>query len=302
MDPIGEGEVTLLASEYAKVVRSLGLQPGEPLLILPNGDFFPDRFKADQTSIEGLVARLSGYAGLEDVAVGARLVGADAESCGDGSCGTGSCGTGPSLPGNGQTRALRSDGEWLLEVPAQELSDPIVLTARLATALSAIVWLESGRVEEVSAELAEVAAVSLGFGVLLLEASYLYRKSCGGPSVGRATRLDCRALSTLVCLFLAREGLTPKAARAELAVTQRALVDSAWLVIDESPTLVSALKNDLDRVAEGRFPLRNGGSWLGRLLGKRKGASREDEALAALERGASVDEIATLLGAEQQRR
>src|SRR5688572_22981512 len=98
MDPIAVGEVTLLAGHYAKVVGSLGVKPGEPLLILPNGDFFPDRFRGDQGSIEALVARLSGYAGLEDVAVGARLVGADSEGCADSSCGTGSCGTGPALP------------------------------------------------------------------------------------------------------------------------------------------------------------------------------------------------------------
>ena len=172
----------------------------------------------------------------------------------------------------------------------------MVLTARLSTALSAIVCVENEVAEDVGAELAETAAVALGFGVLVLEASYLYRKSCGGPSVGRATALDCRSLSALFCLYLAREGLAPRAARSELGATQRALIDSAWLVVDESPTLVGALKNDLDRVAAGRFPLRDGGSWLGRLLGKRKAANREDEALAALERGASVDEIATLLG------
>ena len=301
MDPIGEGEVTLLASEYAKVVRSLGVRTGDPLLILPNGDFFPDRFRGDQGSIEALVARLSGYAGL-DVAVGARLVGAEAEGCGEGSCGTGGCGTSPAPSSGGRTRTLRQDGEWLLEVPAQELADPIVLTARLASALSAVFWMESGEVNEVSAEHAEVAAVGLGFGVLLLEASYLYKKSCGGPSVGRATALDCRSLSVLFSLFLAREGLTPRAARAELGATQQALVDSAWLVVDESPTMVGALKNDLDRVAAGRFPLRDGRSWLGRLLGKRKAPNREDEALAALERGASVDELATLLGAGETRR
>jgi hypothetical protein len=301
LDPIGEGEVTLLAGEYAKVARSLGVRQGEPLLILPNGDFFPDRFRGDQGSIEALVARLTGYAGL-DVAVGARLVGAEAEGCGDGSCGTGGCGTGAALPSDARMRTLRQDGEWTIEVPAQELGDPIVLTARLASALAAITWLESGEVDEVSAQHAEVAAVTLGFGVLLLEASYLYRKSCGGPSVGRATALDCRSLSVLFSLFLAREGLTPRAARAELGATQQALLDSAWLLVDESPTLVGALKNDLDRVAAGRFPLRDGGSWLGRLFGKRKAASREDEALAALERGASVDELAALLGSGESRR
>jgi hypothetical protein len=295
VDPLGDGEVTLLARQYAKVLRSLGVRTGEPLLVLPNGDFFPDRFQGDQASIEALVARLSGYAGLE-ASVGARLVGEGPEGCGDNACGTGSCGPSKPAARTASTRIVRADNEWLLEVPAAELSDPIVLTARLASALSAIAWLERGDAEEVTPELAEVAAVALGFGVLLLEASYLYKKSCGGPQVGRATVLDCRSLSVLFCLFLAREKLSPRAARAELGATQRAVVDGAWLVVDESPTLATALQNDLDRVIAGRFLLRDGGSWLGRLFGKGKRANREDEALAALERGASVDEVAALLG------
>jgi hypothetical protein len=174
------------------------------------------------------------------------------------------------------------------------------MTARLSTALSAVMMLQTAESDEVGSALAETAAVSLGFGVLLLEASYLYRKSCGGPQIGRATSLDCRALSIMFCLFLAREGLTPRAARSELSATQRALVDSAWEIVGESPTLVSSLKSNLSRVASGRFPLRDGGSWLSRLWNKRR--SGEDEALAALERGASVDEIATLLGADASRR
>ena len=59
---------------------------------------------------------------------------------------------------------------------------------------------------------AELAALSLGFGVLLLEASYLYSKSCGGPSVQRATALQTDELSGLFALFLARaeeKGDTP---------------------------------------------------------------------------------------------
>ncbi len=63
-------------------------------------------------------------------------------------------------------------------------------------------------------ELAEATAVALGFGVLLLEASFLYRKSCGGPQVGRATALDHGSLSILLpTLSRARRALRARRER-----------------------------------------------------------------------------------------
>lgn len=306
VEPISPADVKPLAERYAELVQELGLKPGEPLLVLPNGDFFPDLFRGDQDSLERLVARLSGYAGLEETELEVRLRGAvEGESCGTGGCGSGACGTSSSDDGEG-LRLSRGENGFVLDVPAALLRDPIVLTSRLAVAVATLVFIEReafGSEANLTPELAEATAVALGFGVLLLEASYIYRKACGGPQVGRATALDHRALSILFCLFLAREKLSPSAARKELGATQRASVGEAWALIEESPTLVSGLREDLSRIAAGRFSIGDGGSFFTRLIERFKPRPRpEDAALEALERGASVDEVAELLGASSGRR
>ena len=136
----------------------------------------------------------------------------------------------------------------------------------------------------------------------MLEASYLYSKSCGGPSVQRATALGTDDLAGLFALFLAREGHAPKAALSELGTTQRAAVKEAWELARESPALVERLKSDPERVARGDFSLRDGGSFLSKLFGRPKrpktasASDREAAALRALERGASVEELEDLLG------
>jgi hypothetical protein len=108
-------------------------------------------------------------------------------------------------------------------------------------------------------------------------------------------------LATLFALFLAREEHPLKGALAELGTTQRAVVKEAWVLIDESPGLVSLLKSDPERVARGNFSLRDGVSFLSKLFGRKKRtqatpAEREAAALSALERGATVEELEDLLG------
>jgi hypothetical protein len=73
--------------------------------------------------------------------------------------------------------------------------------------------------------------------------------------------------------------------------------------VQQSPTLVAGLREDLQRIAAGRFSVGDGGSFFSRFFERFKPRPRaEDAALAALERGASVDEVAALLGAESGRR
>jgi hypothetical protein len=281
------------------------LEPGEPVLVLPNGDFFPDRFAGDQAGLEGLCARIQGYAGLETVRIEALVLGdapaRTASSCGPSGCGTGSCAT-PELGAANGPRVERRADHWLVRTPAAELDNSIVLTSRLATSLGAIALAERHpRGAELAAEptQAELAATALGFGVLLLEASYLYAKSCGGPNVQRATALGCDELAVLLALSLAREEHSAKAALAELGTTQRALLREALALVEESPGLVRLLREDPERVARGDFRLRDRGSiwsrWFGKKPARASAAEREAMALRALERGASVDELAELV-------
>jgi hypothetical protein len=296
-----------LAQRYAGLVDELELEQGEPLLVLPNAEYFPDRFTGDAASVERLTARMQGYAALEHLEIQVKLVGEPVPAKGGG-CGTGACGAPGCAPseadGSSGPRVERTADGYVFRVPSEEISHSIVLTARLATSLGAVALIERhprGAALAGDPAQAELAATALGFGVLLLEASYLYSKSCGGPNVQRATAVPTEELATLFTLFLAREEHSLKSALAELGTTQRAVVKEAWVLIDESPGLVSLLKNDPERVARGNFPVRDGVSFLSKLFGRGKRsqatpAEREAAALSALERGATVEELEDLLG------
>jgi hypothetical protein len=183
-------------------------------------------------------------------------------------------------------------------MPAQSLSHPIAFTASIARLLGGARLLRTGRTEADGA-LAELSATALGFGVLLLEASYLYQKSCGGPSVGSATALSLPELSVPFGLFLAYEGKKLGPAQAELSVTQRAVMDEAWALVRSNRSLVERLKRHPQRVSSGDFSLDSATSWLVRLFGKKTPKSQADsalEALEALDRGETLEHVATLLG------
>jgi hypothetical protein len=308
VDGLDDDAVRALAKRYAAVVDELELAAGEPLLVLPTAEFFPDRFTGDEASLGLLAARIQGYAGLEDVRIDTRLHGAAAPkaeggSCGTGGCGSGACATGPEAD-VAVPRLLRTEDGYLVNVPAAELGHSIVLTARLATAFGAVALAERREDGDPGDPGdAELAATALGFGVLLLEASYIYAKSCGGPSVQRATSLGLDELAVLFALSAARESHSLRDALAELGTTQRALVKSASVVVSESPGLVELLRTSPLRAARGDFRLRDGRSIFSRLF-QRSRQKTEDErltaALGALENGASVDEVADMLGATRR--
>ncbi len=296
--------LSLVVRRYAEALASLELEPGQQPLVLPTGEWFPDEFKHDQESLERLVARMQGYAGLEEVDIEVGLSGIPkASGCGTGGCGTGACGT-EKAPAEAP-RLSKTDGGYSLEMPGSALSHPIAFTAAIARMLGCIRLLEAG-IAEPDAALSELAAVGLGFGVLLLEASHLYSKSCGGPSVGTATALPLADLALPFALFLASEGHKPRRATGELAVTQRAVLDEAWALATSNRTLVQRLRETPERVARGDFSLGETRSWFSRLFSSNKPPKARDiesAALAALERGEDIDSVAALLegGAKAER-
>jgi hypothetical protein len=306
VEALTDAAVRTLAERYAELVDELEIPVGDPLLVLPNGEFFPDRFTGDAPSVERLAARVQGYAGLEEVSVDTRVSGEmslEAGGCGTGGCGAGSCATPATGSGESEARLERTVTGYVVRVPAAELAHPIVLTARLATSFGAVALLErhpSGAELVADPAEAELAAVALGFGVLLLEASYLYKKSCGGPSVSSGTALSCQELAILFALSAAREGHSLRAALGELGTTQRVVVKDAAALVAECTGLVTLLRENPARAARGDFRLRDGRSLLSRLFGARSKPKSEEArltaAMAALERGASVDELAELVG------
>lgn len=164
--------------------------------------------------------------------------------------------------------------EWLIQVPAAELRSDIVLTTNLAKVLGLVFLLENlpkGAQLEQPAEVSiEIASVALGFGALLLEGSYLYSKSCGGPKVGRATTLDCGSIALLTAFFVARGKLKTHGLRRHLSTTQAAAFSEAQVLVGANRSLVEKLANAPAQLASGDFAIRTEVSFWDRVFGSKR--------------------------------
>ena len=144
------------------------------------------------------------------------------------------------------------------------------------------------------AGLGDLAAVGLGFGALLLEGSYVYRKGCHGASVARFTDLGCAELAIAFALFVAMGQHPERRARGALGTTQRALFNDAMVWAKSNLAIVQGLHKSPARVAAGEFRLMEPRPWLSRLFGS--GRPAKDVSLPGPD--ASLDEIeAALAGA-----
>jgi hypothetical protein len=287
-----------VAKGYAEVLSKLELERGEQPVVLPNGEWFPDTFKGDLESLQRLLCRMQGYAGLEATEIEVRFSGDEiGEGAGCAPAKASSCGScAPSVPGADAVGLERTSDGFVVTLPPTIVSHPLVMTSTVARMLGAIRLAEAGESNPTAAQ-AELSAVSLGFGVLLLEASYVYAKSCGGPSVTKLTALGCGELSFAFSLFLATEGHQLGGAKKELSTTQRATIDEAWALVGSNKKLVERLQRDPDAVVADRFELGEAHSWLASVLGfgkKKKPADPAAAALEALERGEDVEQIAAL--------
>ncbi len=260
-----------LTERYAALVAALAEELGQRPLVLPTGAFFPDTFTGDQASVQRFVARLQEHAGMTDVPIEVMLVGQVAG--GAGSCGSsGGCCGGPVVSKDGSLPRVVEQGEgWLLQVPAEEVSHPTLFAAQLARALGLIflqeVLPEGEEPEPPLAVSLELTAVALGFGVLLLEASHVYRKSCGGPSVSSFTELDPASLALATALFIEQAGHGARPALKALAVTQRELLERSLAWVRSNRALVDALRSMPESVALGMIDVREERPWLARVLG-----------------------------------
>lgn len=280
-----------LVIRYARVLEQFGDEIGERPLVLPTADFFPDEFRGDDASLQRLVTRMAEHAGMADIPIRATLDSGEEGSCGTGagSCGSGACGT-PSVGEDGV--ALVDTGEgWVLRLAATAVSHPVTMTARLARALAEIFLYETREentpLDEPFAVTIDLAGVALGFGALLMEGSYVYSKSCGGPRVAQVTTLACGELAVPYALFAKVAGVPRRAALKELGVTQREVAAAALDVLDANDRLIASLSRAPERVAAGLFELGEAKPGLLRLFaGKRRDAEDVDgvPSLAELQR------------------
>jgi hypothetical protein len=163
--------------------------------------------------------------------------------------------------------------EWLIQIPAQELGHDIVLTTNIAKALGAIFLFDTSAAKtnpEGTFDIeVEIAGTALGFGALLLEGSYLYSKSCGGPKIGRITTLSCAELAVLTALFVARGKHKVRGLLRHLGTTQAAAYREAEALILANREIVDKLHSDAGQLAYGNFSLRTSSSLWHRLFGER---------------------------------
>jgi hypothetical protein len=183
---------------------------------------------------------------------------------------------------------------WRVQVPKAEVSHNVVLTANLAKSLGLIFLLDTRApghtLEQADLDSAcECAAVALGFGGLLLAASYLYSKSCGGPKVAQATKLSCGELAVLTALFALRGEHKLRELRKLLGVTQVSALDEAADLFRSNAAIIDALRSRPAELSSGNFKLRSAGGFWHRFFGpKHHQANSDDLDLRELEAALSV--------------
>lgn len=278
-----------LVRRYAHLIHHFGSEIGARPLVRQNGEFFPDAFEQDETSVVRLVRRLQTHAGLADIPLQVRLLSLDASdeasagspggSCSSGGCGSGACATptgaqGVKVAAGTATRLEEHPEGWVLNVFDVELSHPVALTCKLAQALGRVFLAEtesaSATVEAPLEVSVDLACVALGLGTLVLEGSYIYGKSCGGPSVTRLTALEVGELAIACSLFIAVGDATVRRhgrrALAELGTTQRALLGEANDWAASNPRIIEQLARDPEALSRSAPRLSDARPWLLRLF------------------------------------
>jgi hypothetical protein len=273
-----ESVIVALAERYGDFLVRHGKELGVRPLVLPNSEFFPDRFTGDEASATALVRRMQGHAAMADIPITVRVI--ESELGQGGGCGSGACAT-PAAEAQKVPRIIDDGRHWILQVPSLELNAPVVLTAMTARVLGHVFLVETAanpsEIAEPADVTADVAAVGLGFGALMLEGAYIYSKSCGGPHVGRVTRLSLPELAILSALFVQLGKHSSRSLMRELSTTQRAAVDDALEWAKSNGRLIERLRTDPARVASGDLPLEEAKPWLSRLFGRKSKAALPNE-------------------------
>ena len=235
-------------------------------LVTPTGAHFPDHFARDQKSLERLIARVASYTPLgEDVPLSFVLV---EDGTDDGHC-TSGC----SKPASRIDGVQRDGDGYRVAIPVTELGNATRLVCALARGISSAVLAEAGEdvaPREVGLE-SEIVAVASGFGVVLLEGSHVYTKSCGGPAIHRGTALATEELAALLAFFCARAELPARAARKHLGATQAEAFDEAWAFVQSNDAIVKKLREAPELLEGGAFSFETKrGGLLSRLFSSRE--------------------------------
>jgi hypothetical protein len=267
MDLPTDESIRWIVTHCARLRAAHGAVFADVPLVEPTAAFFPDAFTADLPGVGRLLRRMISYAPISDglpVELGLLL---DDEGAAGG-CGSGACGSGARLPrGTGRVEEV-GDGYRILIDPGA-VGHPDLLAASLARGIGALVRLEAGERGGADAE-AEVAAVTCGFGALLLNGAAVWAKSCGGLRMARATALSASEIAIALAIFLVVHGHAEARCRAHLGPTQREALDRALEWAASNDRLLEALRDRPALLEGGVFDLEPVRGPLSRWLHRRR--------------------------------
>jgi len=241
---------------------------------------------------------------MGDIPLQARVVPLErAEGSHAGGCGTSACGpvnVGDTAPA---ARIEEHAGGWIVNVFDTELHHPVGLTSQLSRALGRVFLTEASTsasdIEAPELVSSELAAVALGLGALLLEGSYVYGKSCGGPSVTQLTTLSVGELAIACSLFIELGGHSTRRALGCLGTTQRALLSEASEWAASNAAILQKLSDTPGQLASSTPELREAKPWLLRLFDRPRRAEPSLE--RALAGGLGDEELLRLARAADPR-
>ncbi|MEZ4298005.1 MAG: hypothetical protein R3B70_23815 [Polyangiaceae bacterium] len=286
MELPGETQIRWILRTTARLLAD-GAEPVKGL-VLPTAAFFPDAFDGSPRSVAALCARIQGHAGLSDVTTEINIAAPDG-TVQKASCSSGGCGGGGGFDTKLDRVTRMTDGSYAIAVGAGEVRHPVAVTTALTRAVSLIFMFESGALETTlprDAEAAvDLAAVLLGFGVLVANGSHIYQKGCGGVAVHSATKMSVEELGVALAVFCALHEVPDRVAQKHLETTPRECFDEGSVWAASNRKLVKMLRSDPLAIEEDRYELGEARSWLARALGfgKKKRSTPEEE-LAQLEK------------------
>jgi hypothetical protein len=273
VDLPSEDSLRWIVSRYATLRAEHGEGIGDPHLVQPTPEDFPDAFEMSAQGVGQFLARMLVYAPVaSDLDVRLRVFeaegGGGGGSCGTGGCGSGACETKGDAPRLGD-RVIDAEQAYIVEMPTGAAGHPVKLAATLARSVGAIVLAEAGEEVEPSetAAMAEVAGAACGFGVLLTLGANIFGKSCGGVRIEQATLLSVAEHAVLLALFVRLHGIKPSVAKEHLEPTQAECFAEALAWVDSNKPLVLDLAERPEVLVDGVFPLSPVKGLLGRWLG-----------------------------------
>lgn len=275
MDWPNDSTVRWLVRRYASLLARDESPSTARKLVLPTSEFFPDAFDGDAGSVNLLFWRLQEHANLTELDIELRFIDDrdEAQSGGGGGCSTGSCSSSAcaTTPKSLSAVAGLPDGAYRVDVRLSDARNAVTMTSALATSLAHVWLLETGGFdwpEEEWLPTCELAAVMLGFGVLLANASYMFSKGCGGVHVDRATSLQVTDLALAHALFVALRDQVDRGFTGKFELTQREAYGEARMWVESNAKLVKRLRRDPGEVAaDEHITLLEAKPWLARVLG-----------------------------------